>query len=457
MHPVPLRCFGRPAESGRPHPQPLGRYVKYSHKGLCHPRASRAGRLGSLATAPISDDPLSRSRGDTLFAVCAPGLEAVAAQEIAERGFGRPRAVPGGVLFEGSPLAANRALATPSRILLRLSRFEAPDFGALQRGLSAMDLRRFGGLGFTPEVSSRASRLYHTGAIAERLADGLLRRLPGVTFQASARAEGDDPATGPGAADEAAAGEASTGQLVVVRLERDEVLVSLDTSGDLLSRRGYRQATAKAPLRENLAAALLAAAGWRGEGVLIDPFCGAGTIAIEAAEIALGLQPGRNRSFACERWPALAKVGARSNPEPQRGEPVFRVLASDRAQGALDALIGNAERAGVRDVLEIERADFLVRTPPAQQGFVVTNPPYGVRVRAAGGGKADPLASRLRQAWAGWRTALLVPSASPGWARAVSSAGPLGRVFKTRNGGLDVALRAGTVAPHGPGSRKRSP
>jgi len=396
------------------------------------------------------------------FAVSPPGLESLLADEIEGNGFGRGRILPGGVEWEGpigEALGANLRLRLPNRVLVRFARFHAASFPDLFRAAARLPwpdwLPADAQVRF--RVTSHRSRLYHTGAIAERLADGLLRRLPGVTFQASARAEGDDPATGPGAADEAAAGEASTGQLVVVRLERDEVLVSLDTSGDLLSRRGYRQATAKAPLRENLAAALLAAAGWRGEGVLIDPFCGAGTIAIEAAEIALGLQPGRNRSFACERWPALAKVGARSNPEPQRGEPVFRVLASDRAQGALDALIGNAERAGVRDVLEIERADFLVRTPPAQQGFVVTNPPYGVRVRAAGGGKADPLASRLRQAWAGWRTALLVPSASPGWARAVSSAGPLGRVFKTRNGGLDVALRAGTVAPHGPGSRKRSP
>ena len=397
----------------------------------------------------------------TFFAVSPPGLEALVADELEANGFGRGRVLPGGVEWQGplgEVLGANLRLRLPNRILVRFARFQAATFPDLFRQAARLpwadwlpaDARvRF-------RVTSHRSRLYHTGGIAERLADGLARRLPGARIDlAAARDDRDDPPVSEGAS----AGVADEPpQLVVARLDHDEVELSLDASGGLLSRRGYRLATAKAPLRENLAAALLWAAGWRGQGVLVDPFCGSGTVAIEAAELALGLQPGRNRAFACERWPAMASAGPRTEPSEPAGAPAFRVLASDRAEGALKALQGNAGRAGVATVIEASRADFLRLDPPAATGWLVSNPPYGVRTHGgAPGAGPEALAARLRSAWSGWRVALLVPTDAAAWARAVSPEGPGARPVRTRNGGLDVVLRVGVVAPPGPPRRKRSP
>src|SRR5207247_3043905 len=139
--------------------------------------------------------------------------------------------------------------------------------------------------------------------------------------------------------------------LFVVRLLRDECTVSADSSGALLHMRGYRQAVAKAPLRETLAAALLLAAEWRGDTPLVDPLCGSGTIPIEAALIARRMAPGARRRFACLDWPqfpretfadALADAEARSLPRS-----AVVIQGSDRDAGAIEAAGANAERAGV--------------------------------------------------------------------------------------------------------------
>lgn len=403
----------------------------------------------------------------TFFAVSPPGLETLVRDELEQAGFAPGRVLPGGVEWEGplsDALRANLLLRLPNRVLVRFASFHAASFPDLFRAaarqpwaawLPDATVVRF-------RVTSHRSRLYHTGGIAERLADGLARRLPGAQIDiataqgAGGSDEADDLSTGLGAGDRAAH------QLIVARLERDQVSLSFDASGELLSRRGYRQATAKAPLRENLAAALLLAAGWQGEGVLIDPFCGSGTIAIEAAEIALGLAPGRNRTFACERWthPGCARAAdVRAEAVRPRPQGTFRVLASDRVEGALKALEGNAKRAGVLDVIEASRGDFLHLVPPAETGWLVTNPPYGVRVRATGpgGSGAEQLVLRLRAAWAGWRAALLVPWGSSAWSRVLSGPEHGSRSFRTRNGGLDVALRAGVVGAGGSGRAQRSP
>lgn len=391
----------------------------------------------------------------TFFAVSPPGLEALVRDELEAAGFGRGRVLPGGVEWEGplfEALRANLLLRLPNRVMVRFARFHAANFPDLFRAaarlpwgdfLTADAVVRF-------RVTAHRSRLYHTGGIAERLADGLLRRLPGARVEGPA---GSDDVDDVGAAH----------HLVVARLDRDQVELSLDASGELLCRRGYRQATAKAPLRENLAAALLYAAGWKGEGVLVDPFCGAGTIAIEAAEIALGLAPGRNRAFACERWPHPdCGRAADLRAEILAARPAvasFRVLASDRVEGALKALAGNAERAGVSEALEVSRSDFLHVTPPVEGGWLVTNPPYGLRVHAGVPGAAglDELALHLREAWAGWRAALLVPAGATAWARVLSSTGPFARHVRTRNGGLEVALRAGVVESRANPRPQRSP
>jgi putative N6-adenine-specific DNA methylase len=240
-------------------------------------------------------------------------------------------------------------------------------------------------------------------------------------------------------------------QLFVVRLLRDECTVSADASGALLHRRGYRQATAKAPLRETIAAALIAASGWDGVAPLVDPLCGSGTIPIEAALRAMGIPPGKNRPFAAERWPGvshtvverarteLAEAAART-----RSVPLPAIVGSDRDEGAVAAARANAERAGVATettfaVHALSDAAF----PTGQRGWIVSNPPYGVRVGDAGRVRDlwAQLGHVLRARAAGWRIALLSPE--PALERQLRM--PLRVVAQTSNGGIPIRLVVGEV------------
>jgi putative N6-adenine-specific DNA methylase len=283
-------------------------------------------------------------------------------------------------------------------------------------------------------VTCKKSKLYHSDAVAQRLADALTGAIPGV------RAEGAS-----GADDDAVDGHA---QLFVVRVLRDHCTVSADTSGALLHRRGYRQVTAKAPLRETIAAALIAASGWDGVSPLVDPFCGSGTIPIEAALVARGIDPGANRTFAAERWPGVSRtLGARVRAElAERAQPRARTFIAgyDRDAGAIAAAVANAERAGVaEDLTFAERSISAARFPQGEKGWIVTNPPYGVRV-----GDAD----RIRDLWAqlghvvrerarGWRVALLSPE--PSLERQLRL--PLRAAATTSNGGIPVRIMVGEV------------
>jgi putative N6-adenine-specific DNA methylase len=178
-------------------------------------------------------------------------------------------------------------------------------------------------------------------------------------------------------------GTDSSTQLIIVRLVHDQCTLSVDSSGALLHRRGYRLATAKAPLRETLAAGVLMASGWDLAAPLLDPFCGSGTICIEAALMARGLAPGRARRFNFMDWTGfnaslwqslLAQAGATSTSARPR------LLASDRNAGAIQAARANADRAGVAHDIEFVTRAISAIEPPPTPGWIITNPPYGVRV-----------------------------------------------------------------------------
>jgi putative N6-adenine-specific DNA methylase len=224
-------------------------------------------------------------------------------------------------------------------------------------------------------ITSKKSRLYHEDGIAERLERAVARQVEGTTAVRSASAA------------EALEHDVSAlpqVQRFVVRLFRDEVTISADASGALLHRRGWRQEVAKAPLRESLAAAMLLGAEWNGGESLHDPFCGSGTIVIEAALLARRMAPGRCRRFAAERWPSVgeaplsvARTAARAEELP--GAAVT-ISGSDRDAGAVAAAIGNAERAGVAGDVRFVRATVSELEPDEGSGLLVTNPPYGVRL-----------------------------------------------------------------------------
>ncbi len=246
-------------------------------------------------------------------------------------------------------------------------------------------------------------------------------------------------------ADEAGetAQELAAAQLVVVRLVNDRCTISLDSSGALLHQRGYRLATAKAPLRESLAAGLLLASGWDRTSPLVDPFCGAGTIPIEAARLARNMAPGLDRRFAFMDWPDYdAALWAEQYAAAQAAivdGPTPALYGYDRDAGAIAASLTNAERAGVGGMITFGQQSISALQAPAGPGWVVTNPPYGVRLASGGADLRDLYAQFgqvLRAQCPGWQVGFL--NADAPLARATELRFDLGRTADLVNGGLPV-------------------
>jgi putative N6-adenine-specific DNA methylase len=186
---------------------------------------------------------------------------------------------------------------------------------------------------------------------------------------------------------------------LVLHLGPDDATLYVDTSGEALFKRGWREDTGEAPLKETLAAAMLAAAQWRGragDGVLLDPCCGAGTIAIEAAQRACGIAPGGQRRFAFERLGPFRDLHGswhdlREAAKARVHAPAVPIFAGDVSFRMTDFATRNAERAGVRHAIEFKTGDALQRPPPAASGTLILNPPYGERIGAKGThGSAGP-------------------------------------------------------------------
>lgn len=392
-----------------------------------------------------------------LFAVAAPGLEALVAGELQALGI-RGETVTGGVVWRGQRERLYEAclrLRTASRVLLRLGRFRACAFWELEKAVRRLPWRGVlaPGRQVALRVTCRRSRLYHQGAISERF-------LRWLEEDAGARgtpaADDEDGAGGRGKAaqdDEDGADEGAEAQLLVVRFERDECTVSADACGAHLHRRGYRRAVAKAPLRETLAAAVVLASGWDRRSAFLDPFCGAGTLAIEAALLAREIPPGlagaerRPRPYAFQRWPGhdeeLWQEVVRRAAAAIRPSSAATILASDRDAGAVASAAGNAERAGVSADVRVSRLALSAIEAPPGPGWLVSNPPYGRRV-----GEADA----LRDLYAA--LGRVARERLPDWTLALLSADPRleGQVgvrwreaLRTVNGGVPVRLVVGEV------------
>jgi putative N6-adenine-specific DNA methylase len=378
----------------------------------------------------------------TCFAIAAPGLEPLVAAELAALGeTPQPEPGGGGVVWSGdaeSLCRANLWLRTASRVVVRVASFHARAFHELERHARRIPWEQFvapgGAVRF--RVTCRKSRLYHSDAVAQRMAAAVEHRLGAASaFTASANADDEETAN------------AEREQLFIVRIAHDECTVSADSSGALLHLRGYRQAVAKAPLRETLAAALLLGAEWRGASPLVDPLCGSGTIPIEAAMIARRIPPGRTRQFACLEWPdfpratfarLLAHAEARILPRSS-----VSIQGSDRDAGAIDAARANAERAGVDGDVDLSVHPVSAIAPPPGPGLVAANPPYGVRVgeRHEIRNLYAQLGHVLRRHCRGWQLALLSPDD-----KLTSQLGfPMRAVLRTNNGGIPVRMEVGEI------------
>jgi putative N6-adenine-specific DNA methylase len=283
------------------------------------------------------------------------------------------------------------------------------------------------------EVTARSSRLYHTGAIAETLAlaigDRVGRKVTVAAPMQQEKEEEGEPAS-----------PARPPLRIFARGENDVWTFSVDASGELLHRRGWRTEAGAAPLRETLAAGLLALANYDPTRPLVDLMCGAGTIVIEAAAQARGLPPGLGRSFAFETWPAFEseawdKVrGAVAPPV----EPPAGLFGFDRDAEAVAIARRNAARAGVGELVTLTEAELSARAPAVDfgpvPGLVIVNPPYGRRLGARGEAArlVRVLGHELRQRFGGWTAGILLADA--GWVRALGL--PVRETHTLNNGGL---------------------
>lgn len=360
------------------------------------------------------------------FAGCQPGLEPLVAQELQELGI-VGRTLAGGVAFDGDVEAVMRAahwLGCASHVLLRMAEFPCRALGELQRkaaGLPWADwLRR--GVPIAVRATAQRSRVYHTDAIVERVLEAITAAL--------------------GAPPKAARGDDEGAQLLV-RFRNDVCTISLDATTTPLHRRGYRLEGAKAPLREDIAHAVVRASGFGDGEALLDPFCGSGTIAIEAAAFAQGLAPGRLRATPLAHLALFdADAWTRAQAVPRAPFAAAPIAAGDRDAGAIAAATANADRAGVAAAIAFTTCAFTAHPwfqPGAAptKGVVATNPPFGKRV-----GTGDLLhlyqsiGHRIGTLGPGWRAAVLAHDVQ----LARRTALPLTAAFTTRHGGLSVSL-----------------
>jgi putative N6-adenine-specific DNA methylase len=387
---------------------------------------------------------------EKLFAVCAPGLEPFTALELNQLGLigshspsqsenilteSGPQYESGGIEFQGSlhdVYRANLYLRTASRVLVRLGEFYASAFPELRRKASRLLWENY----LAPErpialrVTCKKSRLYHEGAVAERLEGAIADRL------------GNPPPVQKYHEDSGT----ELPQLIVVRLVDNLCTISIDSSGALLHRRGYRLATAKAPLRETLACAMVIASGWDTISPLLDPFCGSGTIPIEAALLARRVPAGYNRRFAFMDWPNFhSKFWDKLLADAGKAivSDIPKIIASDRDAGAIQAAQANAERAGVADCIEFSCKAISAIDPPPFPGWVVTNPPYGVRLSRTNDLRNlyAQLGKVLRTRCPGWHVTLLCDSI-----QLIRSTGlEFDKEISMMNGGLKVRLVGGLI------------
>lgn len=323
-----------------------------------------------------SDDPER-----PFFATAAKGTEGVLRDELRQLGIPKVKATRGGVYFgvaHGAPELASALRAclhsrVALRVLAREASFDAPDPDALYDGVSAVHWERVLDARRTLAVDAviRDSPVGNSAFAAQRVKDAIVDRLRDLH---GARPDVDkrDPDV-----------------RVVLHWVSDHATVLIDVAGESLHARGYRSEGGEAPLRETLAAAIVRLSQWDARAPLIDPMCGSGTIAIEAAMQALAIAPGLLRArFGCERWLShddterrlvaelRAEARAAARP-PSEAPPIF---ARDADAGALERARRNAERAGV--AIDFARADVRQLAREHERAYVVTNPPYGERLQA---------------------------------------------------------------------------
>ena len=307
-----------------------------------------------------------------LIAPCHFGLEAVLKKEIIDLGYDITESVDGRITFAGDADAvcrANICLRTAERILIKVGSFHAETFEDLYQGVKALPWEEFipeRGKFWVKKASSVKSKLFSPSDIQSIVKKAIVERMK-QSYHTDWFKE--DAESYP----------------IRVFLMKDEVTVALDTTGDSLHKRGYRKLESKAPIAENLAAALIMLTPWHGDRILIDPFCGSGTIPIEAAMMAANIAPGMNRNFTAESWTHIITPSNWQDVRDEARDEIITDVETDIQGYDLDpemieiARI-NAKKAGVDHMIHFQARDIADLSHRKKYGFIITNPPYGERI-----------------------------------------------------------------------------
>jgi putative N6-adenine-specific DNA methylase len=342
------------------------------------------------------------------FAVTTPGFETLCLNELLSSvpDHLAASADTGGIAFKGrlqECYLANLNLRTANRILMRIETVAATCFSHLQQKLSEIPWELFlkADQVVQAHVTTRHCKLYHTGAISERILTSIEARKKNREFMV-----GDENSPG-------------LPQNIYVRGVDDRFTVSIDSSGERLYKRGLKQHAGTAPLRETLAAVSLSLAGYSGKEPLIDPMCGAGTYSLEAALMVKKIPPGWFRKFAFMQWPAyrtkrfeyLKRQFKDNFVRPEK--PM--IFASDKDPLACRQLERCTRKFGLSDTVSINNADFFDLVPSDftdQPGLITINPPYGRRIgsRQESSEMFQAICERLAREYKGWKLALIAPS-----------------------------------------------
>lgn len=306
------------------------------------------------------------------IAPCHFGLEAVLKREIINLGYEIISAEDGRITFAGDVQAICRAnifLRSAERVLIKIGSFHAETFEELFQGTKALPWADYipkNGKFWVTKAASVKSKLFSPSDIQsimkKAMVESMKKAYPADWFT-----------------------ESGASYPVRVFLMKDEVTVGLDTTGESLHKRGYRKLTAKAPIAENLAAALIMLTPWKEDRILVDPFCGSGTIPIEAAMMAANIAPGMNRNFTAEEWTHIVdkKGWYRAVDE---AESLIHMDVETDIQGydideeIIAAARANAKLAGVEKLIHFQRRGVEQLSHPKKYGFIITNPPYGERI-----------------------------------------------------------------------------
>lgn len=311
-----------------------------------------------------------------LIAPCHFGMEAVLKREIIDLGYDILKTEDGKITFLGDAEAvaiSNMFLRTTERILLKVGSFRATTFDELFEGTKTLSWENFipkDGKFWVTKATSIKSKLFSSSDIQSIMKKAMVERMKSKYHMEHFP---EDGASFP----------------VRVTLMKDEVTVCLDTSGASLHKRGYRLATVKAPITETLAAAILLFTPWKKDRILVDPFCGSGTFAIEAAMIGANIAPGMNRSFCAEDWTHLIPKTAWYDAVTEAEDSIIRELdmdiqGYDISPSAIKASMENAKNAGVNHLIHFQQREVKDLSHRKKYGFLITNPPYGSRLEPEG-------------------------------------------------------------------------